>query len=156
MGRPAEEKIFTKFMFVKMFGALVVLAALNYLLLDDTLSLSLLEYMLLSAVFCFSIGYVLMNYHFGMITLVVGFILSMMYTSLLPKIDVIRPDESRDERLAIFYITKTPSDGIDALTPTKSFIYNKSGKTLYLMEEPDQSTPIPNHSFVRGNWENLK
>lgn len=154
-----KKKFFTTEVIVKIICSVAVFIGLNIFLLDETLSVSFGGLLLLNAVISYAVGFVVLDFKWAFTILLAGMFVLMMFHKIIPTIDVINSDESHDKRYVIYFMTKTPTGDIEGLAPTGDYIYNRTGRTLYLttvgygeyMDEPSQYATIPNNSVVKGD-----
>ncbi len=151
-------RTFSKLTVWKIVGSIIVFIFANIVLLDDAITVSFGGLLLLNAILCYAIGFILTNFKKAFLFLA-GVLVLMLFHKIIPVIDNINSIESHEERYAIYFLFKSPIGDVEALNPTKDYICNKTGRTLYLTSigygkyqyEPNKYTTIPNNSIVEGN-----
>ena len=154
-----KREFFTKTVIIKIIISISVLLILNIVLLDEVLTVSFWGLLLLNAVLCYAISILFTNYKLAFAFMVGGVFFLMLFHKLLPVVDEINADETHEKRHALFFIAKNPSGELEFLAPANSYIYNGTGKTLYLTSvgygeyqfETNKHVTISCHSIEKGN-----
>lgn len=154
-----ESSFFSKEIIIKIVCSAIVILGLNILLTNETATVASWGIWVLFTVISYSIGILFMDYKKAFLMIVVGiFVLILPAVLCYPKIDVINSDGTHEKRHALYFCTKTPTNDVVFLAPTNDYVYNRTGKTLYLTSvgygkfqfQPNKHVVIPNNSVEKG------
>lgn len=149
---------------LKTLVSVVIFIVLNILLIDETSTVTFGTLILLNAAISFAVVFISLDFKWknvkGALLMmpIYMFILTLFHT-FIPTVDIVKSGNTHEKRYAIYFHAKTTTGDIQFLAPFKNYIYNETGRILYLTSvgygkyksEPNKHTVIPPNTIKKGN-----
>ena len=143
---------------IRLLISIVVVLLVSFVLIDKSYTLSKVGLLILSIIISYGIGFVWKGVIQGLITTPITFF--MLFLMLLfPTVRIIESHDSyRNDRIACFGVYKMSNNVIIELEPTQEYIYNKTGRTLYVTKigyGVYKSHPVEYNTIPNGKIKNV-